>query len=146
MSSLVGATITRVDAMPRQHPVEMEWNGTTCQVSVWREEARLLSAPSVKTDEKTENALITRSNKARYLLGWPDQKTLKSVLKSALEDAGFSPHDMPPYLRVRQRGNMAIFTNYGPHQVNIPASFKGQVLIGDRKIDSAGVTVMTLAD
>ena len=146
LSSLVGATITRIDAMPRQHPVEMEWNGTTCQVSVWREGARLLSAPSVKTDEKTENALMTRSNKARYLLGWPDQKTLKSVLKSALEDAGFTPHDMPPYLRVRQRGNMAIFTNYGPHQVNIPASFKGQVLIGDRKIDSAGVTVMTLAD
>ena len=89
---------------------------------------------------------MTKSNKARYLLGWADQKTLKSVLKSALEDAGLTPHDMPPYLRVRQRGKMAIFTNYGPHQVDIPESYKGEFLIGDRQINSAGVAIMTLAD
>ena len=89
---------------------------------------------------------MTTSNKARYLLGWADQKTLKTVLKSALEDAGLTPHDLPPYLRVRQRGKMAVFTNYGPEQVDIPASYKGEVLIGDRKIDPAGVAVMTLTD
>ena len=142
LSSLVGATITRVDAMPRHLPVKMEWNGEESQVSVWREEARLLYA----TSDNSENALTTKSNKARYLLGWADQKTLKSVLKSVLEDVSLTPHDMPPYLRVRQRGYMAIFTNYGPHQVDIPESFKGDVLIGDRKIDPAGVAVMTLAD
>ena len=46
LSSLIGATITRVDAMPRHLPVKMKWNGEDCQVSVWREEARLLSPTS----------------------------------------------------------------------------------------------------
>ena len=142
LSSLIGATITRVDAMPRHLPVKMKWNGEDCEVSVWREEARLLSA----TSDNSENPLMTTSNKARYLLGWADQTTLKSVLKSALEDAGLTPHDLPPYLRVRQRGKMAIFTNYGPLQVDIPESYKGEVLIGDRRIDPAGVAVMTLTD
>ena len=141
LSRLIGATITRVDALPRQCPVELTWKGEKCRVSVWREEARQLSA----TGENIENSLMTTSNKARYLLGWPDAKTLRAVLKSALEDAGLKTHDLPPYLRVRERGDLAIFINYGPEKAMIPDSIKGEVILGDRWVEPAGVAVMKTA-
>ena len=144
LSDWIGLTITRVDALPRNHPMPLEWNGEKGQVSVWHEEARGHAATSGHVDngDGKGKALIAQSNKARYLLGWPDQKILKSILKDVLHDAGLPTHDLPAYLRMRQRGAMTIFTNYGPDPVFIPDTLDGDFVIGGRVVAPAGVAVM----
>ena len=56
--------------------------------------------------------------------------------------ADIACHDMPDYLRVRQRGSHLIFTHYGPDTVQIPDSFEGDLLLGKRQMNQADVTIM----
>ena len=53
--------------------------------------------------------------------------------------------DLPAYLRVRQRGDMLVFTNYGPSPARIPQSFTGGLPLGDRLVPPAGVAVLSSA-
>ena len=139
LQNLVGASITRVDALLRHHSVEANWQGQKGKVAVWLEEARIQGAAE---GEANGGPLMAVSNKARYLLGWPDQEILKSILKSTLKDAGLPTHDLARYLRMRQRGDMMIFTNYGPEHADIPETIQGKLLLGDRRIAPAGVAIM----
>ena len=80
-----------------------------------------------------------------YLTGWVDQNLLKQICAEQMKKAGLVVHDLPDYLRVRQRGNMLVFTNYGSSPARIPQSFTGGLLLGDRLVPPAGVTILSVA-
>ena len=44
--------------------------------------------------------------------------------------------------RVRRRGNLLFFTNYGKEIVDIPDYFEGDILLGSKKMKQADVTIL----
>ena len=140
ISELTGFTTTRIDALPARLPIDASWQGVSGQVSVWREEGRVSGqAEGTSTDGLP---LLCRGNAGAYLTAWPDEKLLKAIIGDMMARAGLETHDMPPYLRVRRRGNLAIFTHYGPDEVTIPDSFQGTILLGSRQMKQADVTIL----
>ena len=89
--------------------------------------------------------LLTKGNIGSYLCAWPDEALLKEICKDFMLSAGIDCHDMPAYLRVRQRGEHLIFTYYGPDEVSIPLSFEGEFVLGGREMKQADVTIMKIA-
>ena len=88
--------------------------------------------------------LLTHGNQGSYLCAWPDEGLLRKIIGDAMAKSAIATHDMPSYLRVRQRGNQLIFTHYGKSVVSIPDSFKGEILLGSRMMSQADVTIMQL--
>lgn len=143
LSDMFGLRVLRVDALPRSYPIEARWNGQNGKVSIWLEEVQHNAQGEGQTDEGMP--LIVSSNRARYLTAWPDRNLLKAILKITMLDAGLKTHELPPYLRMRQRGNILILNNYGPEEALIPNTITGHFLIGERCVPSAGVAVIALA-
>ena len=144
ITDLTGFTSTRIDALPARLPIDAQWNAVQGQVSIWREEGQI----SGKAEGEMADGLplICRGNAGAYLTGWPDETLLKAIIGDMMIRAGLSTHDMPPYLRLRQRGHLAIFTHYGPDEVSIPASFTGKIIMGSHKMKQADVTIMDCRD
>ena len=59
--------------------------------------------------------------------------------------AGIDCHDLPDYLRVRQRGNHLVFIHYGPQEATIPDSYQGTIILGSKVLKQADVTIMEMA-
>ena len=58
--------------------------------------------------------------------------------------AGLKPITLPEYLRVRQRGDLLFFTNYGKKNVVIPDTFQGEILLGSKNMKQADVTILKI--
>ena len=71
---------------------------------------------------------------------------MKAICADQMKKAGIEVHDLPGYLRVRQRGNLQIFTNYGPETASIPSSFTGKLLLGSREVPASDVAILSAAD
>ena len=65
------------------------------------------------------------------MCGWPDETLLSSIMKEQMTIAGLKPITLPEYLRVRQRGDLLFFTNYGK-KCCIPDAFQGEILLGSK--------------
>ena len=140
LSDLLGVTVTRVDALPRSCPIETQWQGVEGKASIWCEEIDARGEAEGETDQGMP--LTVQSNRGRYLTAWADQKLLKAVLQSSMRDAGIDVHEMPDHMRMRQRGDLTIITNYGNKDAMIPLSLDGDFIIGERCVPAAGVAVI----
>ena len=78
------------------------------------------------------------------MCGWPDEALLSSIMKEQMTASGLKPITLPEYLRVRQRGNLLFFTNYGKKDVVIPNAFQGEILLGSKKMKQADVTILKI--
>ena len=88
--------------------------------------------------------VLTSGNKGSYLCGWPDEKLLKAIINDQMKLAGLETVSMPEYLRVRKRGNFLFFTNYGTKRVSIPIEYEGEVVLGDRNLSQADITILKI--
>ena len=86
--------------------------------------------------------VMTSGNKGNYLCGWPDDNLLSAIMREQMISAGLKPITLPHYLRVRRRGNLLFFTNYGKEIVDIPDYFEGDILLGSKKMKQADVTIL----
>ena len=142
LQELTGFRTTRIDALPARLPIEAEWQDSTGQVSIWREEGIVSGQAEGRSSDGLP--LLSHGNQASYLTAWPDEGLLKDIVGDAMSKAGVARHDMPAYMRVRQRGHHLIFTHYGPQIAQIPDSFDGEIILGDRQMSQADVTIMKI--
>ena len=142
LQELTGFRTTRIDALPARLPIDAEWQDSRGRVSVWREEGII----SAKAEGRCSDGLplLSHGNQASYLTAWPDEGLLKEIVGDAMSKAGIARHNMPAYMRVRQRGHHLIFTHYGPQTATIPDSFDGEIILGHRQMSQADVTIMKI--
>ena len=143
LSEMTGFQTTRIDALPARLPIEAKWQGQNGTVSIWREEGVVTGKAEGQCADGL--CLLSHGNQGSYLSAWPDEGLLRAMIGNAMHKAGIICHDMPPYLRVRNRGNHLIFTHYGPEEVTIPDSFNGEIILGARKMAQADVTIMRIS-
>ena len=136
----LGFKVTRVDALPQELPIEVEWKGIKGHINVWRE----LGQCSGTSDGKgiDDMPVVTTGNKGSYLCGWPDENLLKAIMKEQMLSAGLTTVSLPEYLRVRQRGNLLFFTNYGKQKVSIPKEYNGEFLLGQRELAQSDLAIL----
>ena len=138
----LGYQVTRVDALPYALPIEVEWKGKKGQLRVWREHGN--SSGISEGNSKDGFPVITSGNQGSYLCGWPDENLLRAIMEEQMISAGLKPVTLPEYLRVRQRGNLLFFTNYGKEIIEIPNFFEGEIIMGSKNMKQADVTILKL--
>ena len=138
----LGYKVKRVDALPYELPIEVEWKGQKGKLHVWREQGDSLGISEGKSEDGFP--VITSGNQGSYLCGWPDEALLSSIMKEQMAMAGLKPITLPEYLRVRQRGDLLFFTNYGKKNVDIPDAFQGEILLGSKNMKQTDVTILKI--
>ncbi len=83
-----------------------------------------------------------RHGRVRYLAAWPEPSLIIAVLRRAASEAGLVLHDLPEGLRVRRAGSQTFAFNYAAVPVDLPASLSGEIVLGSRRLDPAGVAVL----
>ena len=136
----LGFKVTRVDALPQELPKEVEWKGIKGHMNVWREQGQCSGTSDGKGID--DMPVVTTGNKGSYLCGWPDENLLKAIMKEQMLSAGLTTVSLPEYLRVRQRGNLLFFTNYGKQKVSIPKEYNGEFLLGQRELAQSGLAIL----
>ena len=132
--------MTRVDALPQELPIEVEWKGIKGHINVWREQGQCSGTSDGKGID--DMPVVTTGNKGSYLCGWPDENLLKAIMKEQMLSAGLTTVSLPEYLRVRQRGNLLFFTNYGKQKVSIPKEYNGEFLLGQRELAQSDLAIL----
>ncbi len=138
----LGYKVKRVDALPYELPIEVEWKGIKGKLHVWREQGDSSGVSEGRSEDGFP--VITSGNQGSYLCGWPDETLLSSIMKDQMTTAGLKPITLPEYLRVRQRGDLLFFTNYGKKNVVIPDTFQGEILLGSKNMKQADVTILKI--
>ena len=136
----LGFKVTRVDALPQELPIEVEWKGIKGHMNVWREQGQCSGTSDGKGID--DMPVVTTGNKGSYLCGWPDENLLKAIMKEQMLSAGLTTVSLPQYLRVRQRGNLLFFTNYGKQKVSIPKEYNGEFLLGQRELAQSDLAIL----
>ena len=136
----LGFKVTRVDALPQELPIEVEWRGIKGHINVWREQGQCSGTSDGKGID--DMPVVTTGNKGSYLCGWPDENLLKAIMKEQMLSAGLTTVSLPQYLRVRQRGNLLFFTNYGKQKVSIPKEYNGEFLLGQRELAQSDLAIL----
>ena len=139
----LGFQVTRVDALPHELPIAVEWKGVKGKLSVWREQGNSSGVSEGTASDK--EPVLTSGNKGSYLCGWPDDNLLQAIMENQMQSAGLETVTMPEYLRVRKRGDLLFFTNYGSQEVSIPDVYQGEILLGQRKLTQAEITILKIA-
>jgi beta-galactosidase len=85
-------------------------------------------------------ALVVAGGRVRYLAGWFDHATQRNLLAQAAGAAGLAPVELPEGLRLRRRGELAFFLNYGERPVTLDTDATGW-LVGERVVPPYGVFV-----
>ena len=136
----LGFKVTRVDALPQELPIEVEWKGIKGHINVWREQGQCSGTSDGKGID--DMPVVTTGNKGSYLCRWPDENLLKAIMKEQMLSAGLTTVSLPEYLRVRQRGNLLFFTNYGKQKVSIPKEYNGEFLLGQRELAQSDLAIL----
>lgn len=143
LAKITGFRTERVDALPHSLPLACEWNGVKGEVSVWLEHG--VRSGNGEGRITGGAPLLVSANRGAYLTAWPDEILLKAVLAGEMNKADIECFDMPPYTRLRRRGPMTFVTNYGPTHQSLPARLEGEIILGERIIPPAGVTILRAA-
>ena len=75
----LGFKVTRIDALPQELPIEVEWKGIKGHINVWREQGQCSGTSDGKGID--DMPVVTTGNKGSYLCGWPDENLLKAIMK-----------------------------------------------------------------
>ncbi|GLS88610.1 beta-galactosidase [Cypionkella aquatica] len=82
---------------------------------------------------------LTQHGQALHLLCWPDEALLGSVMDLVCHTAGLHTMPLPEHIRLRRRGDLWFFTNYGPEAWSLPESF--ECVLGNHQMPAQSVTV-----
>ena len=143
LQSLAGFVIEQIDALPADQPVSCKWRNHAGRLHIWLERGQLMTGASAEGETESGLPLLIHNDRTSYLTGWVETGLMTLICAEQMRDAGLDVHEMPEYLRVRQSGEMLIFTNYGPRPVAIPDTFSGRLLLGERILPPAGVSILS---
>ena len=132
--------ILRVESLRADAPVAMEGKGA---FRFWREFARPGKMAETVFSSRDGNPAMIRQGGIDYLAGWPDDDLLDMVMADQASRAGLPVHDLPPGLRLRQRGRHIFVVNYDdePHDLNDYA-ISGRFVLGSSVLAPSGVAIV----
>ena len=64
------------------------------------------------------------------------------MITRAIRDAGLVTHKLPDGMRLRRAGSRTFVFNYARSALDLPASLGGELIMGERRLGPAGVTVL----
>jgi beta-galactosidase len=102
----------------------------------------------VETDAEAEMAALDgtvtvwRHGQVRYLAAWPEPALAGQVLERAARDAGLVVHRLADGLRLRRAGGRTFAFNYATTTCSLTESVAGKLVLGERTLLPAGVTVL----
>lgn len=132
------AKVTRVESLrPGLEHVGEGW----C-VRHWVEHLETEATAELVADDGT--VACWRSGNRRYLAAWPEPELLAVVLDKAAREAGLERLDLPDGLRVRRTGSLIFAFNHANRMLVLPEEVGGRVVLGQRELAPAEVTVLAL--
>ncbi|MGF1632747.1 MAG: beta-galactosidase [Phycisphaerae bacterium] len=146
---LIGGRIEAYDALPDGNVGLVTFDGTDHRWSAWAEQITAEAGTEVlarHADQfyKGASAVTTRSHGSGSVTycGVYDEGTLtRALMRRTAEAAGLPATEMPPHVRQVRRGAVTITLNYGMAAVDVPAPADATFLVGQRRLDPAGVAV-----
>jgi beta-galactosidase len=136
LTTLIGAKVLRVESL--RPGLVHEGAGFTR--ARWHE--TLAGEATAEFTSNDGGVAVWKNGRVRYLACWPEPGLGGLVFRRAAEEAGLSVIDLPAGMRLRRsRGHSFVF-NYGTESVAMPGALTGEVLLGDRVLPPAGVTVL----
>ena len=121
----------------------LEHPGQGWAIVRWLEHLETTAEPELVADDGT--VACWRQGRVRYLAAWPEPELADAVLTRAARDAGLETHKLPEGLRLRRAGPRVHLFNYSAAPTDVPDSLTGQVVLGQRRLEPAGVAVIAEA-
>lgn len=144
----LGLKVERAETLPPGMKMKVEWRGAPevrgkLRARRWRdivhpEGARIVAAFA----DDGRGALLARG-KLRYLACRANAELTDAAVREAMRSAGMQVVPPPGDVRVRRRGDLLWFFNYGPKpaRIRVPGAF----VLGGEKIPPAGVSALRVA-
>lgn len=104
--------VVRVESLPPGSRVGLENGGAFVH---WAEE--LEGQADVTLRRADGAAAMVRAGPVQYLAGWPDDATLRDLLRNACAQVGVTTIDLPDGVRTRECGGVRFWFNHGPDAV-----------------------------
>ena len=138
----LGLTVERVESLPDSLDIKVKWRGRpgTFRAFKWREVVRPEGAKALATFVDDNRGALFANGKLRYLACRPSPRLADAVVADALKAAGIKTTPPPPNVRVRRRGDLAWFFNYGDRPARI--NLRGERVLGNNIIPPAGVAAV----
>lgn len=114
--------------------------GAGWEIAHWREDLETSSQLEICAEDGTP--ACWKHGQTRYLAAWPEPSLAAEVLRRAAGDAGLALHALPEGLRLRRAGNRIFAFNYAAQHTELPSSVQGNLVLGERRLPPAGVTVL----
>ncbi|WP_306417876.1 beta-galactosidase [Roseinatronobacter sp. S2] len=111
--------VARVESLPPGAGIALEGGGTFIH---WAEEVE--GAATVALRRADGMAALVGTGPLRYLAGWPDDDTLRAILRHLCAGQGIETLDLPDALRTRQAGAQRFWFNHG----TTPLSWNGRTI------------------
>ncbi|MBX9644082.1 MAG: beta-galactosidase [Novosphingobium sp.] len=136
---LFPAKVVRVESLRSS----LRHSGHRFAAEHWLEHLETLAEAEFVTDDGTVAGW--RQGTRRYLAAWPTAEFAGLVLARAAKDAGLVTCTMPEGVRLRRCGSHTFVFNYALQARALPEGLDGQLVLGDRTLEPAGVAVLTSA-
>ena len=136
LQALFPGKVTRVESLRPglEHPGE-DWT-----IARWLEHLETTAEPELVAADGT--TACWRHGRVRYLAAWPEPALASAVLTAAARDAELAVETLPAGLRLRRAGTRVHLFNYSAAPVSVPESLTGPFLLGQRRLEPAGVAVI----
>ena len=137
LQAIFDARVSRVESLRPG----LEHIGLGRTIARWVEQLETAAEAEFVAEDGT--VACWRQGHVRYLAAWPETALVGAVLARAAREAALEIHQMPAGLRLRRAGARVHLFNYSASPAEVPASLTGCFLFGGRRLDPAGVAVMT---
>ncbi len=140
MQELLPLQVLRVDSLPDDAPVAVNWNGAAYSAHTWIEQTASELTPLAHFGDN--HGALYRHGRFLYLTGLPDEHWLRDLVKSLALEQGLPVQELPAGVRLRSCGALRCCFNYNAHPVAFSPPDGAEVLVGgDRELPPAGVMI-----
>jgi beta-galactosidase len=136
---LFPAKVARVESLR----AGLQHNANEFSIELWLEHLETDAEAEFVTRDGTVAGW--RNGNRRYLAAWPTIDFASLVLTQAAKDAGLASCILPDGIRMRRLGSYTFIFNYSAQAINLPEDLGGMLVLGDRRLEPAGVAVLTEA-
>ena len=109
-------------------------------VTRWREMLELAEGAQAEAHFADGSPAWVRAGKMSYLAGWPDETLLHAVVRLLAGHAELELLELPDFVRVRRRGDMAFAFNYGDADVALPVA-RARFVLGSPSLAPGDVAI-----
>ncbi len=139
MQTMLPLQVRRVDSLPADVPMAVQWNGAAYSAHTWVEHVTSELTPLARYDDGS-GALFRQGN-CLYLAGLPDERWLSDLVKSLVVEQGLVVQDLPAGVRLCRCGPLSWCFNYNAHPVSLKHPVGAEIVLGSTDMPPAGILV-----